>query len=415
MGEVNDFSDNYDIEQQRQRVRNLVILAISIGLLIICLISLPILYVYFKNSIFTMKHKEFENDFSDDADLEKSDPNQEITTMGHIVNRIISKMSNVTGRGQQNNNNSNNNHGNNNPNQNNNDNGNDQSKKSKSQHQIVTMDTGLHVDHALHFVEYTDHIHDLVFEDTEGYNDTSMWIKQMSTDTQSIDISNQDPIKMTYNDSMYNKNGTSLGGSLSQHVLSNRRRYSSSNSSLNSSIINGTSTQKKEVNNNRSTSAVQQVQQINSINNNNLKVNRGSSMTSFDRNGSVNIIHCSQDQHKIVVRTNSSASSIASSNQGSINSFQGGNNTKENRGFGGHNNSHSAIHKIQNRINSISQVRNSRNSSKINVEKIDLPNPSYVQTSGNKMVGVQEDGKPGRKKSFRLAGVKNTNLSIAIQ
>ena len=183
-----------------------------------------------------MKHKEFENDFSDDADLEKSDPNQEITTMGHIVNRIISKMSNVTGRGQQNNNNnSNNNHGNNNPNQNNNDNSNDQSKKSKSQHQIVTMDTGLHVDHALHFVEYTDHIHDLVFEDTEGYNDTSMWIKQMSTDTQSIDISNQDPIKMTYNDSMYNKNGTSLGGSLSQHVLSNRRRYSSSNSSLNHS------------------------------------------------------------------------------------------------------------------------------------------------------------------------------------
>merc|ERR1712048_488226 len=288
---------------------------------------------------------------------------------------------------------------------------NNDSKKSKSPHQIVTMDTGLHVDHALHFVEYTDHIHDLVFEDQEGYNDTSMWIKQMSTDTQSIDISNQDPIKMTYNDSMYNKNGTSLGGSLSQHVLSNRRRYSSSNSSLNSSIINGTSTQKKEVNNNRSTSAVQQINNINNNNINNLKVNRGSSMTSFDRNGSVNIIHCSQDQHKIVVRTNSSASSIASSNQGSINSFQGGNNTKENRGFGGHNNSHSAIHKIQNRISSISQVRNSRNSSKINVEKIDLPNPSYVQTGTNHlMIGVQNDGnKAGRKKSFRLAGVKNTN------
>jgi len=150
----------------------------------------------------------------------------------------------------------------------------------------------------------------------------------------------------------------------------------------------------------------------NTINSTN-KVNRGSSMTSSfynpNRNGSVNIINCSQDTHKIVVRTNSSASSTASSNQGSINSFQGGNNANENRGFGGHNNSNSAIHKIQNRINSISHVRNSRNSSKINVEKIDLPNPSYVQTGAN-------NGKAtGRKKSFRLAGVKNTNLSVAIQ
>lgn len=399
--QVSDFTDNYDIEEQRQRVRNMVVLAISIGILIICLIGLPILYVYFKNSMFSMKHKEFENDFSEENDIEKSDPNNnsnDMTTMGNVINRIISKMSNVAGRKDPNNNENNGKKDNRTTSANN-----KTGANNIAPNQIITMDTGLHVDHALHFVEYTDHIHDLVFEDSEGYNDTSMWIKQMSTDTQSIDISNQDPIKMTYTDSMYNKNASlgALGGSLTANsARMNRRRYSSSNSSLNSSIINGThrptATQPVQVKDMRSASLQ-----------NNLKVNRGSSMTSIDRNGSVNIIHCSQDQHRIVVRTNSSASS----SQGSINSFQGGTNNNENRGFGGHNNSHSAIHKIQNRINSMSQVRNSRNSSKINIEKIDLPNPSYVQTGSNRM----DEPKGGRKKSFRLAGVKNTNLSVAVQ
>lgn len=159
---INDINDDQEELNVKRRVRTMIILAISIGIIFICLIALPILFVFYRN---------------------------------HISN--INKNKDIDHENQNYNNNGND------------EEANDTSNKQKiDQHQIITMDTGLNVDHALHFVEYTDHIHDLVFEDeyNEGQYPANMWVKQISTDTQSIDISNQDPIKMTYTNSLYNKN-----------------------------------------------------------------------------------------------------------------------------------------------------------------------------------------------------------------
>merc|ERR1712178_90170 len=130
----------------------MIILSICVGMIFICLVAIPVLFIIYRN---------------------------------YINNQVKNKLANH-----------------NNPDSGSNAGTYDSNDKSGDHHQIITIDTGLNVDHALHFVENTDHIHDLVFEDVDsehgGSNSTGMWVKQISTDTQSIDISNQDPINMKY-------------------------------------------------------------------------------------------------------------------------------------------------------------------------------------------------------------------------
>lgn len=193
---VNDVSDEEE-ERARatRRMRTMVVLAISIGVIFICLIALPVLFVFYRNNVAGKVIKDSE-------DSEKGGSNSANETP---------------------------------------------SKFEQQPHQIITMDTGLNVDHALHFVEYTDHIHDLVFEteDNEQYP-TNMWIKQISTDTQSIDISNQDPIKMTYTNSLYTKNAHNPNNN--NIICSQDIHRTSSNSSSKSSINSfSMATAKKEL------------------------------------------------------------------------------------------------------------------------------------------------------------------------
>jgi len=190
---VNDMSD--DAEQAKRRVRTMIVLAVSIGVIFVCLIALPILFVFYRNNVANKINKD-----SDDSEKGNGKTAAEAPT-----------------------------------------------KFDQPANQIITMDTGLNVDHALHFVEYTDHIHDLVFEG-EGDNDngqypTNMWIKQISTDTQSIDISNQDPIKMTYTNSLYTKNAHNPNNNI---ICSQDIHRTSSNSS-NQSSINSFTIGKKEI------------------------------------------------------------------------------------------------------------------------------------------------------------------------
>lgn len=121
----------------------MIILAISLGIIFIGIIAIPILYVYYKN--YMERYSKSSTDSA--ASLEPSST-------------------------------------------------------------IVTIAEGLDVDHKLNYVEYTDHIHDLVFGEKADLpdNPTSNWVKHISADAQSIDISCQDPIKMIYRESLYTKN-----------------------------------------------------------------------------------------------------------------------------------------------------------------------------------------------------------------
>lgn len=264
---INDVSKDLKEEQIKKKVQTMIILSICLGMIFICLVAIPVLFIIYRN---------------------------------YISNITKNKLANQSNPDSGSNNNS------------------DPNSKSFDHHQIITIDTGLNVDHALHFVEYTDHIHDLVFEDVDsengGHNSTGMWVKQISTDTQSIDISNQDPINMKYTNSIYNKNPHNPQ-SLKQNPCFNHNI-------------------KNLMNKTKSIS--------------NLPVSPSCNSTS-------NII-CNQD----VRRTYSN-----SSNNSSINSFQGKNNSTDS-------------------------------------SRAELPIPSYVNmTNGNSLKDNMK-----RKKSFRLAGVK---------
>lgn len=72
--------------------------------------------------------------------------------------------------------------------------------RSPVQAAIETMkkdDNGLGgVDHELYFVEYADHVHDLVWG--QNQQEQAGWIKQQSLDAQSIDISTSKPYDSSY-------------------------------------------------------------------------------------------------------------------------------------------------------------------------------------------------------------------------
>jgi len=237
---VEDMSEA-EAEKAKRRVRTMAVLAVSIGIIFICLIALPILFVFYRNNV--------------------ANSSKVMKNGGHGANGSNGHSGDAE-KGQ--------NHGNKATNSANNNgtNGNESpSKFETGPNQIITIDTGLNVDHALHFVEYTDHIHDLVFEseDNDQYP-TNMWIKQISTDTQSIDISNQDPIKMTYTNSLYTKNSHNPNNSTSSshgapgsgfqqsNIICSQDIHrtssnSSSKSSINSFTINTKKTQELRANN----------------------------------------------------------------------------------------------------------------------------------------------------------------------
>merc|ERR1719158_1276209 len=156
----------------------MIVLAVSIGVIFLCLVALPVLFVFYRNNV-SSKMLDKNGQVIPGSDGGNADGKSDQDGSGNKVDGS-------------------------------------KSPSKYDQHQIITIDTGLNVDHALHFVEYTDHIHDLVFEseDNDQYP-TNMWIKQISTDTQSIDISNQDPIKMTYTNSLYTKNSHNPNNSTS--------------------------------------------------------------------------------------------------------------------------------------------------------------------------------------------------------
>merc|ERR1719230_2516302 len=59
---------------------------------------------------------------------------------------------------------------------------------------------GINVDHELYFVEYADHVHDLVWGNNQ--QEQAGWIKQQSIDAQSIDISTNKPYDSSYDSGM---------------------------------------------------------------------------------------------------------------------------------------------------------------------------------------------------------------------
>jgi hypothetical protein len=73
----------------------------------------------------------------------------------------------------------------------------------------------------------------------------------MSTDTQSIDISNQDPIKMTYTNSLYAKTSAKVNPSLVGNIICSQDIQRSSSNSSSSSSINSFSGNVSNVNRNK--------------------------------------------------------------------------------------------------------------------------------------------------------------------